>query len=146
MKKALDLMIHDLTVIEERSSLKEAAQLLDERHLSGVPVINKKEEVTGFISEKDVIAAVFPEDVVTEGHGVGSLLQLGLHLGRSRPGLVQDYMTKNLHVVKQSASSSEIRQLILGRDIKRIPVLDDEKHLLGVIDRSSLLKLSQEKL
>ncbi len=52
-------MIHDLTVIEERSSLKEAAQLLDERHLSGVPVINKKEEVTGFISEKDVIAAVF---------------------------------------------------------------------------------------
>ena len=73
MKRAKDFLTRDLTSVTEDTSLKEAAEIISWRAFSGVPVVNDKNEVTGFISEQNILTAIFPEQVKVENPDVITL-------------------------------------------------------------------------
>ena len=147
MKKARDFMTRDLTSVTEDAPLKEVAEILSLRSLSGMPVVNDHNEVTGFISEKDIITSIFPEEVKIENPdviGFTNLQQIVKKLTLVGHPVVKDYMSKTVSCVKENTPAAEVAEIMLNKDLKRVPVVRD-KRLVGIVDRASLSRIVLEE-
>ncbi len=147
MKKVKDFITRDLTSVTEDTPLKEVAELLSLRELIGIPVVNRENEVTGWISETDIIASIFPEKVKIENPDViyfMNLSQVVKKLTQVGQAMVRDYMIRNVYRVKEDTPASDVVELMLHKDFKRVPVVRN-KRLVGVVDRSSLSRILLEE-
>jgi len=147
MRKVKDFITRDLTSVTEDTPLKEVAELLSLRELIGVPVVNQENEVTGWISETDIIASIFPEKVQIENPDViyfMNLSQVVKKLTQVGQTMVRDYMIKNVYCVEEDTPASDVVELMLHKDFKRVPVVRN-KRLVGVVDRSSLSRILLEE-
>ena len=147
MKKVKDFITRDLTSVTEDTPLKEVAELLSLRELIGIPVVNRENEVTGWISETDIIASIFPEKVKIENPDViyfMNLSQVVKKLTQVGQTMVRDYMIKNVYRVEEDTPASDVVELMLHKDFKRVPVVRN-KRLVGVVDRSSLSRILLEE-
>ncbi len=143
MKKVKDFITRDLTSVTEDTPLKEVAELLSIRELIGIPVVNKKNEVTGWISETDIITSIFPEKVKIENPDLIHLMnisQVVKKLTQVGQAMVRDYMIKDVYSVEEDTPASYVVELMLHKDFKRVPVVRN-KRLVGVVDRSSLSRI-----
>lgn len=147
MKKVKDFITRDLTSVTEDTPLREVAELLSLRELIGIPVVNQENEVTGWISETDIIASIFPEKVKIENPDViyfMNLSQVVKKLTQVGQAMVSDYMIRNVYRVKEDTPASDVVELMLHKDFKRVPVVRN-KRLVGVVDRSSLSRILLEE-
>ncbi|MBT9439136.1 MAG: CBS domain-containing protein [Desulfobacterales bacterium] len=147
MKKVRDFITRDLTSVTEDTPLREVAELLSLRELIGIPVVNRENEVTGWISETDIIASIFPEKVKIENPDViyfMNLSQVVKKLTQVGQAMVRDYMIRNVYRVKEDTPASDVVELMLHKDFKRVPVVRN-KRLVGVVDRSSLSRILLEE-
>jgi CBS domain-containing protein len=147
MKKVRDFITRDLTSVTEDTHLREVTELLSLRALPGIPVVNKENEVTGWISEKDIITSIFPEKVRIENPdviGFMNLSQVVKKLTQVGQAMVKDYMSKTVNAVKEDTPASDVAEIMLQKDLKRVPVVRD-KRLVGVVDRASLSRILLEE-
>jgi CBS domain-containing protein len=112
---ASDIMTRNVCTIQPEASAQQAAQLLDQKRISGAPVVNAQGQLIGMITEADIISKV------------------------NREGLcVADIMTHELIVVTEETPVGEIAQLLTERKIKRVPVVRDGK-LVGIVSRADIV-------
>ena len=112
---ASDIMTRKVATIYPQASAQEAAQLLDERRISGAPVIDVDGKIIGIITEADIISKV------------------------NREGLcVADIMSKNVIAISEETPVSDIAALLTERKIKRVPVVSDGK-LVGIVSRADIV-------
>ena len=146
MIKVKDFITRDLTSVTEDAPLIEVAEILSLRALSGIPVVNKNNEVTGFVSEKDIIGSIFPEQVKFENPdliGLGNLSHVVKKLSTVGQAKVKDYMTP-ADCVKEETPAPDVAEIMLHKDLKRVPVTRNKK-LVGIVDRSSLSMILLEE-
>ncbi|MBU1026998.1 MAG: CBS domain-containing protein [Candidatus Margulisbacteria bacterium] len=147
MKKVKEFMTRDLTSVTEDTSLVEATEILSLRGLNGIPVVNKHNEIVGWISERDIVTSIFPEKVKIENPDIVGFTNLSkvvkklTQVGQAR---VKDYMSKTFHGVKEDDDASDVAELLLHKDLKRVPVTRN-KLLVGVVDRASLAHILLEE-
>jgi len=147
MKKVKDFITRDLTSVTEDTPLKEVAELLSLRGVNGIPVVNMKNEVTGWISERDLITSIFPEKVKFENPdviGFSNLSQVVKKLTQVGHAMVKDYMSKTFYPVKEDTPAADVAELMLHNNLKRVPVLRNNR-LVGVVDRASLSAIILEE-
>ncbi|MFH1683377.1 MAG: CBS domain-containing protein [Candidatus Margulisiibacteriota bacterium] len=147
MKKVKDIMTRDLTSVTEDTPLIEVAELLSLRGVNGIPVVNMENMVTGWISERDLITNIFPEKVKIENPdviGFANLSQVVKKLTQVGQAKVKDYMSKTFNPVKEDTPAADVAEVMLHKDLKRVPVIRD-KRLIGVVDRASLAYLLLEE-
>ncbi len=147
MKKVRDFITRDLTSVTEDTPLIEVTEILSLRSLTGIPVVNKENEVTGWISEKDIVTSIFPEKVKIENPDVIGFMNLShvvKKLTQVGNAMVKDYMSKKVDVVKEETLAADVAEIMLHKDLKRVPVVRN-KRLVGVVDRSSLAMILLEE-
>ena len=112
---ASDIMTRQVYTILSDVSAQEAAQLLSEKRISGIPVVDSEGNVIGMLTEADIISKV------------------------SREGLkVSDIMSCNVTSVAEDTPVDEIALLLTQRKIKRVPVMREGK-LLGIVSRADIV-------
>ena len=112
---ASDIMTRKVATIRPEASAQEAAQLLDEKRISGAPVIDADSKIIGIITEADIISKV------------------------DRDGLcVADIMSHDVIAIGEETPVSEIAALLTERKIKRVPVVCDNK-LVGIVSRADIV-------
>ena len=112
---ARDIMTRKVCTIHQEASAKEAAQLLDQMRISGLPVVDEDGKIIGIITEADIISKV------------------------DREGLrVADIMSHEVIFVSEETSVSEIAMLLTERKIKRVPIVNDGK-LVGIVSRADIV-------
>lgn len=140
MKRVKDFMTRDLTSVTEDAPLRDVAEVLALRGVNGIPVVNHHNQVTGWISEKDIISSLFPEKVKIENPDVIGFINLShvvKRLTQVGQAKVSDYMSKTFNPVKESTPAPDVAELMLHKDLKRVPVVRNKK-LVGVVDRICL--------
>jgi CBS domain-containing protein len=112
---ASDIMTRKVATIRPEASAQEAAQLLDEKRISGAPVVDAESKIIGIITEADIISKV------------------------NRDGLcVADIMSHDVIAISEETPVSEIAALLAARKIKRVPVVYDGK-LVGIVSRADIV-------
>jgi len=128
--------------IEPDAPVLQAVQIMLQRHISGLPVIDKDGNLVGMVTEGDFLRRI---EVGTQRRrprwleflvGPGRLADEYRRLhGRK----VADLMTRELFTVSEETSVKQIVELMESRRIKRVPVVR-ERHVVGIVSRANLLQ------
>lgn len=124
--------------------LHEAARLLSENRISGMPVVDDENRVIGVISEADLLMLAGME----EGHTFRDILHRILREpvpARKAGDRVQEVMSFPPITAKADDDVSEVAKILDERRIKRLPVVDDAGRLLGIISRADIVRAIGKK-
>jgi CBS domain-containing protein len=128
--------------IPPEMSVREAARHLFEKQISGLPVVDENRKVVGMITEKEIINMALPK--YAEQYGDFDVI---LHeepfiekiAGADRIR-VKEIMRKEVLCVSEDVSVPEVARLMIAKKARRIPVLDKDRKLVGIIARADIVK------
>jgi CBS domain-containing protein len=141
-KKVRDIMTNLVVMLFPSDSIHDAAKRLTRNDISGAPVVENG-KVVGIVSEADLIHAVMPP---VERESGASILDALLLIGRKRPRAhggattVVDVMSPVVIQVSPDASIWTAAAMMDRRGIKRLPVVDDEDFLIGIVSRADIVR------
>ena len=139
--KVRDLMQSDVRTTSTDASLKDAARTLVENRISGMPVCDADGKVVGVISEGDIL---FKERGRPEQRPapLGWLLDGGskADLKKATARTVRDAMTAPAITVRPSSSATEAARVMIEQGVNRLPVVTQDKRLVGIVTRADLVR------
>jgi CBS domain-containing protein len=139
-----DIMTTDVVTVDRITPYKEIVQKLTEHQISGMPVLIMGRHVAGVVSEGDLIAAE-----AESADGGRSGLAKVLHRGRAddahRPLTAADLMTAPAVTIHPDATISAAARLMTTHQVRRLPVVDPDGALIGLVSRRDLLRLFLRK-
>ncbi len=136
---AQDVMTTAVVKLSPDNSVRQAAQIMLDNHVSGLPVVDDGGRLLGLITEGDLIrrtelgggVPVIDASLTTE-------VRANAYVRRSS-WRVGDAMTVDPVTVNEDTSVSRVAALMQERGIKRIPVLRNNV-LVGIVSRADLLQ------
>lgn len=142
--RAMDVMTTAVVAARPDMTVRDAAALLADNHISGMPVVDDEGKVVGMITEGDLFRRV---EIGTEVKPRPALLELfrptqelaGEYV-RSHARFVSEMMTAEVVSATEDTSLADIAELMERHRIKRIPVLKDGK-LAGLVSRANLIRV-----
>ncbi len=111
--KAEDVMTTNVITVTEHQTKQQAARLLSQHRISGLPVINNDHTVMGVVTEFDVIGK--------KGQTVGEI------------------MTRGVISVTPDTDLEDVGRILVHEHIKRLPVLEQGR-LVGIVSRADLVR------
>ncbi|MDA8079824.1 MAG: CBS domain-containing protein [Nitrospiraceae bacterium] len=140
-----DAMTRDVLAVNKFEEITHAVRILAEKNVSGLPVVDRENRVVGIISEADVVSMVGTARNHTFRDFVRHLL--GHPLPERKMGtLVGDIMTSPAVTIQPDAEVSEAVRIMDMRRIRRLPVVDKNQRLVGLISRSDIVKAMGRRL
>lgn len=140
--KVKEIMTKDLTAIERDSSIKELVYILGASGLASLPVVDEEERIIGFISERDVIEAALPGyfEMLHSASFLPDLDRFSSRYREIKDDPVEKYMNKKVISVGEDEDDLHVADLMIRKNLKMVPVIDEDGILVGVIRRIDLLK------
>lgn len=145
-KTVADIMSRDPVVVRCETPLKEAIQILAERRISGLPVVDDKGKLIGIISETDLMwqetgvtppaYIMFLDSVIYLQNPATYERDLHKALGQT----VGEIMSKNPISVSPDKSLRDAAKLMHDKSIHRLPVLDSEGQVIGILTRGDIVR------
>jgi CBS domain-containing protein len=111
--KVRDIMTTQVITVKEDQTRQQAAALMARYRISGLPVIDEEGQVTGIVTEHDIIG----------------------RQGR----LVREIMTRGLISVSEDTDLEDVAHILVNRRIRRLPVLNQGR-LVGIVSRADLVR------
>ncbi|MGW2512648.1 CBS domain-containing protein [Streptomyces scopuliridis] len=132
-----DLMTAEVFSVVSATSFKEVAKLLAEHDVSGLPVLDDEDRVVGVVSESDLLSRQAAEHPVTDAAPEAT----------TTPGSAEEevtaaeVMSAPAVTVRAGETVPEAARLMTRRGVERLPVVDEEDRLVGIVTRRDLLCL-----
>ncbi|MEU6541369.1 CBS domain-containing protein [Streptomyces sp. NPDC047000] len=122
---------------------KEVARLLGEHRISGLPVVDDDEKVIGVVSETDLMMrqADTPDPYGAKKRFRPTGLTPAARRRAAKAGArtAGQLMTRPAVTVHASETIVEAARTMAQRHVERLPVLDEEDRLVGIVTRRDLL-------
>jgi CBS domain-containing protein len=139
---ARDVMTKRVVTVGPETPVQKIAQLLLERRISAVPVVDGEGRILGIVSEGDLIRR--PEIGASPRRSwwlalLGDVEEGAAEYVKTHGGRARDVMTAKVITVAEDAPLGEIARLLEERRIKRVPVVRRGK-LVGIVSRADLLR------
>jgi len=140
--RAHQIMTRDCITVTPHTTIEQAAKIMLENRISGLPVMDNAGKLVGIVSESDFLR----RKEIGTAKKRPSWLQFFLGPGtaaaefvRERGRKVEDVMTPDPITVGEETSLEELVRVMEKNGIKRIPVMSGSK-LAGIVTRSNLLQ------
>lgn len=121
----------EVVIAQKNDTLLEAAKLMREYHTGDVVIVEKRNSLNypvGIVTDRDIVIEVIAKEVD------GNSLTLG------------DVMYRELTLAKEHDDIHETIQIMRQKGIRRLPVIDDNGALIGIITLDDLIDLIAEQL
>ena len=145
MITAKDIMTTDVVTVDPKTSVKEAANIMSEKGISGLPVVQNG-ELVGIVTENDLIIKDkklhFPEYI----NVIGGIIYLESYkkfreeFKKFIAVNVEELMTKDVITVSPDDSIEDIATIMHQEDVNRLPVVDNSGQLIGIVTRANIVK------
>jgi CBS domain-containing protein len=122
---ASDLMTKAVQTCTEGDTLQRAAQIMWETDCGVVPVVDAEQRVVGMITDRDICMAAYTKGLPLWEIGVSSA------------------MAKQVHGVREDDPLEVVEKLMRRAQIRRVPVLDAEARLKGILSMNDLARHAQ---
>lgn len=138
--KVQDVMTKDPWTVRQRTSLKEVAEILVREKISGLPVVDDEGRVLGVVSEGDILVKE-TAGTSTEKGFLARLITFDpledLKLDARTAG---EAMTVPAITIGPRRPLTQAATTMIERGVKRLPVVDDQGKLLGIVTRADLVR------
>ena len=143
---AKDIMTKEVITASPDDDVEKVARLLAEHQISGMPVVDQEQRVVGMISEADLVLREKKVDPPRYTEILGAVLYLESpkkffeELKKVIALEVQELMSPTVYSVDEDAGIDEVASILVEKKVNRVPVLDKEQRLVGLITRQDILK------
>ena len=146
---AKDVMNPNVITVREDTPVKEIARIMLEKDISGLPVVDRNENVVGVVSELDLMRKQIAPDAPSIWTTLWEKNNDGMQkyvadLRKYKGKTAEEVMTAPALTVDIMDSLEKIGHLMFNKQIKRVFVTKDGR-LAGVVSRSAFLKLLLEE-
>ncbi|MBR2367034.1 MAG: IMP dehydrogenase [Alistipes sp.] len=117
VKRAESGMIYDPVTISKENTVGDALQLMQENKIGGIPVVDERNMLIGIVTNRDLR---FQSDMERR---------------------IEEVMTKENIVTTHDTDLKLAAEVLLANKIEKLPVVDDEGHLIGLITYRDITKL-----
>jgi len=121
----------EVVFIHAQASVPEAARLMREYHVGDLVVIKEKTGKripVGIVTDRDIVLEVIAEGVSMDDVSVG------------------DIMSDNLVTARESDGLLETVKVMRAKGIRRLPVVNDDNELVGILSVDDLIDLFSEQI
>ncbi|CAI5984389.1 unnamed protein product [Closterium sp. NIES-65] len=139
-----------LVCAQPSTTVDQALELLVENRITGMPVVDAEGRLVGVVSDYDLLAldsisgvgssgpssSLFPE----AGSTWKAFREIQKLLIKTRGRVVADVMTPHPHTVHPSTNLDQAARMLLENQHRRLPVVDDNGKLVGLITRGNVVK------
>jgi CBS domain-containing protein len=124
LKKARDLMTENPACISPETTSQEAARLMETQDVGSLPVVESSasKRLVGIVTDRDLALRVV-------GRGESSSVPVS--------GVMS---TRDLACVQPDQDLDEVEKLMAHHQVRRIPVIDEAKRVVGVIAQADLAR------
>ena len=123
--------------ISPETSFQDALKLMHERKIRRLPIVDRDGVLVGLVSERDLLHAA-PSPATSL-----SIWELNYLLWRLQ---VKDLMTKNVLTVTPDTPLQDAASVMIEKKIGGLPVVDEEKRVIGIITETDIFKALVEIL
>ena len=147
LKRVGDILRRDVHTVLPEAPLNEVIRLIDDNDIQRVAVVDGEGRLLGLISDRDLLRYFKPEQ-----EGVWHLLAKVKHTFKQEACRMGDLqrclaettagvaMATELITAREEMLIEEAIALMIGKGLKRLPVVDSEGRFKGMISRDSLLR------
>ncbi|MDO8704471.1 MAG: CBS domain-containing protein [Sulfuricaulis sp.] len=121
----------EVIVVDKMASIAEAARLMREYHAGDLVVVEErtgKRVPVGIVTDRDIVLEVIAEGVDLNDVNVG------------------DIMSNNLVTARENDSVLETVKIMRAKGIRRLPVINDDSDLVGILAVDDLIDLFSEQI
>lgn len=136
--KVQDVMTRDPKTVSPEASLKEVAQTLMDGRISGLPVVDESGAVVGVVSEADIVGK--EAGAPHERSLIGRLVHGDVDAARLEARTVAEAMTSPAITIRENREVAEAARIMTEKEVNRLPVLDDDGRLVGIVTRADLVR------
>lgn len=126
------VMTRNPKVVEIWVPYKEMVTIIEQDRISALPVVDSERRVIGIVSESDLMLRTLA--------GEGRVELTERDRSRLEGRNARAIMTAPVITTRPAASLSEAGRLMHDHAVKRLPVVDDEDRIVGIVSRSDLLR------
>ncbi len=141
--QARDVMVSPVVTVGPNATVRQVAQILLAQHISAVPIIDADNRILGIVTEGDLIHRV---EAGTERRYSWWLrvltgdAQMAADYVKSHAVKVYDIMTRDVVTAAPETPLSDIAMLLEEKQIKRVPIVNQQNQLVGLVSRANLLQ------
>jgi CBS domain-containing protein len=145
-KTVADVMTTSPIVVTPETTLTEAIKLLATHRISGLPVVDATRKLVGVISETDLMwreTGVTPPAYIMLLDSVIYLenpLQHERDLHKALGQTVGEVMSKDPITIQPDRALPEAARLMHERKIRRLPVVDAQLQVVGILTRGDIVR------
>lgn len=133
-----DVMSHTVVALGPDAPFKKIVETMGEWKVSALPVLEGDGRVVGVVSEADLLAKEEFRDnsdsLIDQYRRLDELAKAGAVTAR-------ELMTAPAVCVQANATLAQAARTMAREKVKRLPVVDGEGRLAGIVSRSDLLKV-----
>jgi CBS domain-containing protein len=137
-KKVKNVMSTDVATVRKGTPFKDVARLLAQRDVSALPVVDRDGHVLGVVSEADLLVKQGTQEIEFT-HSLLTWWRGRHNLRRATATTAGQLMTSPAVTVDTNSSVAGAARLLTAHNIKRLPVVDDDGKLVGIVSRKDLL-------
>ena len=152
MIQVKDAMEKNVIKFHADDKISDVAQILRDNKISGAPIVDDNNKVIGIVSEGDIMRLLevhsprlnlilpSPLDVIELPLRMKyELDEIAEDMNRAASVIIGEIMTKKVFTIKEEDDISDAAQFMDTHSINRLPVVDDEGKLIGIITRGDLI-------
>jgi CBS-domain-containing membrane protein len=133
-----DVMTTDVVAVPESADYKQIITVLRQRRVSAVPVVDTASRVVGVVSEADLL---YKEAAHALPKGTVRLAWLLKEPSKAAATTAAGLMTKPAVTIAAGATVADAARLMQASHVKRLPVVDDDGRLAGIVSRADVLSV-----
>jgi CBS domain-containing protein len=142
--QARDVMVSPVVTVGKTATVREVARILLEKHISAVPVIDSAGKVVGMVTESDLMHRT---EAGTERpyswwlHLLAGDATIAADYVKSHAVKIEDVMTPDVVTAAPETPLHEIATLLEKHRIKRVPIVNKNGDLVGIVSRANLIQV-----
>ena len=140
--KVEQIMTRNISTVAPEASLAEVVEKLLDKPYTALPVVDRTGRLVGIVSDTDLLERGGMEVSVSLKKALDPEVARTLVTRlRQSTRTVSEVMTAEPTTIGAQAYLSEAARLMAKRSLKRLPVVDGNNHLVGVVSRLDILKV-----
>lgn len=119
VKRSENGMITSPSTLPKTATVKDAKTMMTQLHIGGIPIVNEDNRLIGIVTNRD------------------------LRFEKDTKKTLENVMTKNVITTQQGTSFAQAAEILQKYRIEKLPVVDNEGRLTGLITYRDIIKLKE---